>query len=273
MNAEQRAQYERDGYTVLRSFFDLEELERWRSRFQAIVEQRASRPENMLVMKDVMIAKRVVTPASAEASIQKLQDLHEDPVFDTYIRHERLLNEVEEITGPDIKMVHNMFINKPPVVDGRHPLHQDLVYFPFRPADKIVATWTAIDRCTPENGCLTVVPGTHTGEMLDHELPEWEYVNFSYLGAQGVGRETERVHLEMEPGDLALFHPVLIHGSGHNRTTGFRKAISAHYASARCRYIPPEEDTGGVYEGVRAYNEKKGRSYVLVRGSEFEGCL
>ena len=26
----------------------------------------------------------------------------------------------------------------PADVDGRHPLHQDLLYFPFRPADSIV---------------------------------------------------------------------------------------------------------------------------------------
>ena len=31
------------------------------------------------------------------------------------------------------------------------------------------------------------------------------------------------VHLEMGPGDTVFFHPLLIHGSGMNRTNGFRK--------------------------------------------------
>ena len=41
----------------------------------------------------------------------------------------------------------------------------------------------------------------------------------------------------MEPGDTVFFHPLLIHGSGINRSRGTRKAISAHYASADCNYI------------------------------------
>jgi phytanoyl-CoA hydroxylase len=45
------------------------------------------------------------------------------------------------------------------------------------------------------------------------------------------------VHLEMETGDTVLFHPLLIHGSGANRTNGFRKAISCHYAASENEYI------------------------------------
>jgi len=41
----------------------------------------------------------------------------------------------------------------------------------------------------------------------------------------------------MEAGDTVLFHPLLIHGSGSNKTQGFRKAISCHYASADCEWI------------------------------------
>lgn len=44
--------------------------------------------------------------------------------------------------------------------------------------------------------------------------------------------------VEMQPGDTLFFHPLLIHGSGRNNTTGYRKAISCHYAnSAICDYI------------------------------------
>lgn len=62
-----------------------------------------------------------------------------------------------------------VLINKPPdpgTLSSRHPLHQDLHYFPFRPADRIVCAWTAMQRVTRENGCLVVIPGTHKGELL-----------------------------------------------------------------------------------------------------------
>lgn len=56
-----------------------------------------------------------------------------------------------------------MFINKPPNMgsSSRHPLHQDIVYFPFRPADRIVAGWAAMEETTRENGALIIYPGSH----------------------------------------------------------------------------------------------------------------
>jgi phytanoyl-CoA hydroxylase len=59
-----------------------------------------------------------------------------------------------------------------------------------------------------------------------------------YYGIQDYDFSKNRlVHLEMEPGDTVFFHPLLIHGSGMNRTNGFRKAISCHYAASECEYI------------------------------------
>lgn len=68
-------------------------------------------------------------------------------------------------------------INKPPdpgTQTSRHPLHQDLYYFPFRPADRIVCAWTAMEHIHRGNGCLVVLPGTHKGELQPHGYPNWK---------------------------------------------------------------------------------------------------
>lgn len=44
-----------------------------------------------------------------------------------------------------------------------------------------------------------------------------------YHGIQNYDPSLPRLHLEMEAGDTVFFHPLLIHGSGMNRTQGFRK--------------------------------------------------
>uniref|UniRef100_A0A2K5RNQ4 phytanoyl-CoA dioxygenase n=1 Tax=Cebus imitator TaxID=2715852 RepID=A0A2K5RNQ4_CEBIM len=62
-------------------------------------------------------------------------------------------------------------------------------------------------------------------------------VNKMFHGIQDYEENTARVHLVMEKGDTVFFHPLLIHGSGRNKTQGFRKAISCHFASADCHYI------------------------------------
>ncbi len=262
LSPEERRSYDEQGYLLVRGLFEPRELEVFERRFLDIVAGRVKPAPEMLVMRDVMVAKGAVEPGSQEEAVAKIQDFHQDEVlFEGYAKSPKLLDLVEAFLGPDIKSVHNMLINKPPGVDGRHPLHQDLLYFPFRPAEAILATWTAVQRCTRENGCLVVVPGSHRGELLTHERPDWEYVNYLYVGAKGMGEKSERVHVEMEPGDTLFFHPILLHGSGRNRTRGFRRAISAHFASAACRYQPGVSPIG------------KGRPYVLVRGREHEGCI
>lgn len=45
-------------------------------------------------------------------------------------------------------------------------------YFPFRPAEKIVASWTAMEKVDRNNGCLYVVPGSHKGTLQPHDYAE-----------------------------------------------------------------------------------------------------
>ncbi len=48
-------------------------------------------------------------------------------------------------------------------------------------------------------------------------------MNKMYHGIQKFDSNADRIHLEMWTGDTVFFHPLLIHGSGMNRTEGFRK--------------------------------------------------
>ncbi len=255
LTTEQVDHYWEQGYVVARRLLPAEPLATWTSRLEDIVEGRVPPAKRMLVMRDVMVARGAVAPESTIKAIAKIQDFEGDPVLDTYCTHPSVLDCVEQLIGPDLQSIHCMLINKPPGVDGRHPLHQDLVYFPFRPADAIVASWTALEPVTRANGCLVVVPGTHRGPLLDHQDVDWEYVNAGYWGAKGVDGTIERVHVECEPGDTIYFHPLLLHGSGHNATTGFRRAISCHYASTRCEKLWDEREL----DDTRFFRTVRGR--------------
>lgn len=190
------------------------------------------------MMRDVSLAK--IPGITGERLYNKAQDFVYDEVLFQYCMYPGVLDYVECFTGPNIRAMHTMLINKPPdpgTLTSRHPLHQDLHYFPFRPADRIVCAWTAMERITPENGCLIVLPGTHKGVLLQHDYPDWEKgVNKMYHGVRGYD-DHPVVELCMEKGDTVFFHPVLIHGSGSNRTNGFRKAISCHYSTAEWKFI------------------------------------
>lgn len=48
-------------------------------------------------------------------------------------------------------------------------------------------------------------------------------VNKMYHGVRDFDPNTPRVYLNMDVGDTVFFHPLLIHGSGSNSSTNFRK--------------------------------------------------
>ena len=253
----QIAEYWKRGFVVVPHLIGRDKLDGYVRRLDAIVSGNVPPADGMLVMRDVMVAKGVVAPSSKMAGIAKIQDFERDPELYAYALDPALLDCVESLIGREVLSIHTMLINKPPGVDGRHPLHQDLFYFPFRPADAIVASWTAINPCREDNGCLFAIPGSHRGELREHGEPDWEYVNLLYWEAKPAAEEgelPEPVPLIMDPGDTVFFHSLLLHGSGVNRTGGFRRSISAHYASDDCRAIWTNERFGE-------------RQYVAVRGA------
>ncbi|KAG7270316.1 hypothetical protein CRUP_030216 [Coryphaenoides rupestris] len=95
-------------------------------------------------MRDVDIASSEFVPD--QKAVSKIQDFQEDPELFRYCALPEVLQYVECFVGEDIMAMHTMLINKPPDTGkktSRHPLHQDLHYFPFRPVDRIVCAWTA----------------------------------------------------------------------------------------------------------------------------------
>lgn len=243
LTREQVETYREAGFILLPGFIDADQLAHYDARFLELASGRAQAPADLVIMRDIMVVKGAATPANAVAGVNKLFHFQNDPALFGYTRNPKTLAIARQLTGAPADaalgvLATNVF-NKPPGVDGRHPLHQDLRYFRLRPADGIVGTWTAISPCRRESGCLAVVRGSHRGELQDHRTPDWEYVNHAFLGVEGVRREALS-YVEMQPGDTLFFHPLLIHGSGRNRGAECRRAISAHFAAPRCE--APGED-------------------------------
>lgn len=238
LSKEQRQFYEENGFLVIKKLVKPADLDLYRERFESVCNKSVEVP-GITIMRDVAISKSEFVPG--EKAITKIQDFQHDDVLFEYCCHPEVVKYVKCFIGDDMMAMHTMLINKPPdpgTKTSRHPMHQDLHYFPFRPANRVVCSWTAMQTINRQNGCLVVIPGTHKGEMLEHVYPNWEGgVNKLYVGIKNYTPDMDRVHLEMEEGDTVFFHPILIHGSGMNRSEGFRKSISCHYAASQCDYI------------------------------------
>jgi len=65
----------------------------------------------------------------------------------------------------------------------------------------------------------------------------------------------------MKKGDIVFFHPLLIHGSGENKSKGFRKSFCCHFADANCQYI----DVKGTF------HETVANEIMSYASKKFEG--
>ncbi|XP_077985786.1 phytanoyl-CoA dioxygenase, peroxisomal-like [Glandiceps talaboti] len=244
---EQADFYSENGFLIIRKLVPQEKLDKYWQCFERVCREK-DLPQDMQLMKDIALTKAKYT---GEIPVSRIQYLHNFPDLMEYSRLPEILRYVKCFTGPNILAIHTMLINKPTdsgTKSSRHPMHQDLYYFPYRPAERIVATWTAMEKIDVENGCLSVYPGSHNRELMDHDYPQWEGgVNSLYLGVVDYSSDQPRLRVEMEAGDTLLFHPLLIHGSGINRSTRTRKCISSHFASVDCNVLDEWEPIQGNY--------------------------
>jgi phytanoyl-CoA hydroxylase len=168
--------------------------------------------------------------ARPEDAVSKVFALHRDEVFFDFATSAPVVELVAALISPDIDVFLSQFIFKTSGAWGQ-PWHQDSFYFPFEPARPVVGVWLAVTAATLENGCLYVLPGSHTERVHTH-VPDrrpganhgyFEIVDHDMAGAEPV---------LMEPGDLLVFDSHLMHRSTDNGTEGIRAAMVYHYAAA-----------------------------------------
>ena len=192
LTASERQAFRDTGYIMVPGLIEAVDRARYDKRFVDLAHGLATLPPGMIAMRDVMVVKGAVDPVTPLHAINKILNFEADPVLFDYARDQRVHGIARQLVDatqdePLYVITTNVF-NKPPGVDGRHPLHQDLRYFRLRPAGGIVAAWTALAPCTRETGCLAVLPGSHLGELRAHGDPDWDYVNRAFYGVEGVDR-------------------------------------------------------------------------------------
>lgn len=116
------------------------------------------------------------------------------------------------------------------------PYHQDMWYFSQRSQiTQSVAIWLALDEADEENGCLWVVPESHTGKLYDHVEPSGEY-NQQEFREVLEAREMEEIPVPLRSGGALFFDGRLLHRSGPNFSKRDRTCYVIHNTSADTRF-------------------------------------
>src|SRR5581483_3348964 len=149
------------GFLVIENLLTAAEIETVRQRVSDIASAAAA-------YRDADIEYEPGAPRVRDlAYIRKLNNCeHNDDVLLNAAKHPKILDVVEALIGPDIKLFGEQLFMKPPG-GVEKPYHQDSPYFHIEPM-ALVSAWIALDDVTEENGCLKVIPGSHTLGPLPH---------------------------------------------------------------------------------------------------------
>ncbi len=159
------------------------------------------------------------------------------PWVDALVRHPVVLDPVEDIIGPDIRLFHFTIWPKSPGDPAYVSWHQDATYFGLEPAVHITA-WLALTEVPVESGAVEVVPGSHTHGQLRHgqfDAPD-NLLSRGQTLTVDFDRE-QSVFMTLKPGQMSLHHTHLIHRSGPNLSNDRRIGFGISYipTSATCR--------------------------------------
>lgn len=182
------------------------------------------------------------TSISDEATLASFLCIHHpqalSPIVRAYMSHPRIVDVLGRIVGAhlglqwdgSVKCMQTVLFAKAPGKPGQ-AWHQDEAYIPTRDRS-LCGAWIALDDATVENGCLWVVPGSHTKGVLypvrRHGAREYDASPEAY-GFDPSGK----VPVEVRAGGVVFFNGYLLHGSQPNTSKSYRRSLVSHYMTGQ----------------------------------------
>lgn len=165
-------------------------------------------------------------------SEQELDMIHtRDERLLEFLLADEVLDLVEPLIGPNIGLWASHLICKPPFTGKATPWHEDSSYWNGRVStmEGIVTVWLAIDRATPENGSMGVIPGTHKNGFSQYEAVDASQNIFSSQVKSDQFDESQAVYFSLEPNECSLHEARIIHGAQANTSPHRRAGYTMRY--------------------------------------------
>jgi phytanoyl-CoA hydroxylase len=158
------------------------------------------------------------------------------PGYFILMSNSKILDAVQSLIGPEIfsNPVFNVRPKVPKVAAGAVPWHQDKSYWPDANSNPVITVWIPLVDSTPENGCLHLIPGTHTRRVIAHDQETYSGTGFLAL-PDTVARGEKVLQLPMKTGSAVFFNDRLLHMSTPNNSDHVRWSVDL-------RYQPTDQD-------------------------------
>ena len=204
----QRRFYQENGYLIFENVLTDQELTELRVASEALQSER-----------------KKLGGETRLAVIHNVTLLHE--AFLKTARHPFMLAVVSDLIGEDLRLQHAKLNWKPPTAGaGEVGWHQDFPFFPHTNYD-LLACMFLLDDARIENGCMRMIPGSHTRGPVDHFD-----AGGAFVGHCTTRRSTRRTCAtatwwtwSSPPGSMTVHHCCTLHASYPNRSDVPRRGL------------------------------------------------
>ena len=165
------------------------------------------------------------TPASPK--LRRLKNpVQQHEVYSRILRHEGILDIVEQLIGPGIRTNGDKLNMKSPAYGSPVEWHQDWVFYPHT-NDDLLAVGVCMDDMMLENGCMIVIPGSHKGPVYSH------HQDGPFVGAvtEDMPEADKAVPIEVRAGGISLHHVRILHASAPNTSAYPRRLLLYQYCA------------------------------------------
>ena len=183
-----------------------------------------------------------------------------------FLMSDEILDLVEPLVGPDIGLWASHFISKEPRTGKATPWHEDSAYWEGRISTMagICTVWLALDRATPANGSMGVLPGTHTNGFSEYDSEDAEnnFADFERRIKPELIDESKAVYFSLEPNECSLHEARIIHGARANTSDNRRAGYTMRYFPTTSQVIA-ERNPGHKLWLVRG-QDRAGNAFINV---------
>lgn len=215
------AAFGRDGYVILRDFYDPATVAEVQAAVERYANEVAPRFPDGQYYEDKADRRTMLR-------LEKLSA--RDQWFAAFRREPRLVAVIESLLGEAVSAEEVQVFGKPPKVGQLTPPHQDNNYWKLDPPQGLTV-WIPLDVADLGNGCVRYVRGSHLLGMRPHELGDT--FGFSLgVADYGAADAALEVAAEVKPGDVIVHHGMTIHRADPNTSDRMRRAVGMVFFGA-----------------------------------------
>ena len=182
-------------------------------------------------------------------------------VLKEFVKGPKFVDITTGIIGPDVRLYWNQAVYKFPETHKEFPWHQDNGYTPVDP-EQYYTCWVALQDATIDNGCVWVLPGSHTEGTLPHADSD--------LGRVGYDGESDGVAVELKRGSnkLQMLQAISYAGMVSRWSVeDFREKLTGDQWDTLADFL--EVDIDEINRNQRLLLVAEGYDYALLAGAEW----